>query len=343
LGLIHWGAYTDKELRSLVKKLYELKGYDVEDVHGRLEPGIDLIAKKFDFPHGQVIEKLGIQVTKSKADKSRVENASFALHQEDLSLLYFLTVAIQGPTEDFNFHLNKIDKKDKVFLIDGEMLEKELLTKMIPDQELQRLEEEFYKSKAFTILKEISNCIYEKGFLSKLSSLESALDEIRENRISIMENLRLSMRGLEATSIDSQRIYLSMLKASSDRRFDVFLQTLIKGEASILSSLTKIREALMNLADKPVVIKLIWESLSATERAGLRIPNLDHKTKIFWLFRGFDPELILSHGAQIVLIHIFFGLSDTANILKNRIEKVIRFLEDEDSTKAILKRSITSN
>lgn len=319
-------TWNEADMRGLIKELYEKKGYQVRNTHGRLEPGIDLLAKKFDSAEKNVIEQLGIQVTIPKADKSRVKDAAFALNQRDLHLSYFVVIAIGGRTEDFDLQLQQCEFKDKVIFIDGGVLEKELFTQgIIPDQELQRLESEFYKSNAYAVLQDITKTIYERGYLAKLE-LDSALKSILENTKMITENLRLFMRGLQEISSSAGSVYLSMLSANSKCRTEEFIDQFVKGQSLILKPLEKARSAIGNLDCVPAVMKLFFGALSGTERGSL-IQREGDVTNDFWIFTYFEPELIYTHGYRVVLLQIFCGLQDRPNAIKNRVERVLSILE----------------
>ena len=341
LKIIQWENWNEDELRSLIKELYEKKGYAVKYVHGRLEPGIDLVARRFDSAKKRVIETLGIQASMTKADKTRVGNAAMALTQKELDLSYFLIIAIQGYTEDFDLHRRRSELKDRILFMDGDSLEKDLLANgILPERELERLENEFYKSETFTILEDVTTAIFEKGYSTALE-FDSALKEMRENKKMIMENLRLLMRGLQETSASSGRVYLSMSNAISYNRLDLFVDEFIKGQSLVLKPLKKIRSANALLEPIPAAMKLFFGSLSGTER-GLLILGGKNKTSEFWIFTYFDPEAIYKHGYRIVLLQIFYGLQERMNEIKTRVETMIQLLEDENEMAKRLKIFVSS-
>lgn len=348
MKIIQWKNWNEDGLRKLIKELYEKKGYQVKNVHGRLEPGIDLIATRLDSAKKRVIETLGIQASIPKADKTRVGNAAMALTQKDLHLSYFLIIAIQGYTEDFDLHWGQSKLRDKILFMDGESLEKELLANgILPELELERLENEFYKSETFAILEDITNTIFEKGY-STVLEFDSSLKEIRDNKKMILENLRLLMRGLQETSVSSGRVYLSMSKAVSYNRLDLFVDEFIKGQSLVLKPLKKMRSALASLETILAAMKLFFGALSGTERGFLmrmkifpQNSDIMNTTSEFWIFTYFDPEAIYKHGYRIVLLQIFYGLQERMNEIKRRVETVIQLLEDEDEMAKHLKNFVS--
>lgn len=319
-------TWDEDDMRGLVKELYEKKGYQVKEIHGRLEPGFDLLATKFDSAGKKVIEELGIQVTIPKADKSRIKDAAMALTREDFHLAYFLIVAIEGFTEDFDMHWRQSELKDRIIFTRGDILEKELLDHGIfPERELEGLESEFYRSKAFAILEDMTNNIYERGYLLKLE-FGSALKSIHENKRIVTENLRLLMRGLQEISSASGNVYLSMQQAFSSNQLEGFVDQFLKGQSLILQPLEKAASAIRRLGNIPAAMKLFFGSLSGTERAVLIEKGKD-ATKPFWIFFYFDPEIIYKYGYRVVLLQIFCGLHKKANEIKNRVERVLGILE----------------
>lgn len=196
-------TWNEDDMRGLVKKLYERKGYQVKTTHGRFEAGIDLLAKKPDSAGREIIEKIGIQVTMSKAGKSRVKDATMALTRKGLNLAYFLIVTINGYKEDFDVNLDEFERKDKVIKMNGNDLEEELFTYgVLPERELRKIEGEFYRSGSYTILRDITSSIYEKGYLPKLK-LDPAFESVRRNKKTITRTFRLLMRGLQEISSSS--------------------------------------------------------------------------------------------------------------------------------------------
>jgi len=341
MQLIKWDTWKDeRELRELVKELYERKGYRVQDVHGRLEPGFDLLAERRDYANRRIIEDLGIQVTLEKADKSRLENASLALTKKDLRLSYFVIVAIKGQTEDFKVHLSQSKLRSRIKFLDAEDLEKELLRHQVfPDRELERIEEEFYHSETYSLMEEITNIIYEIGYRSEID-YEKAVAEVRSGKSLMLENLRLLVRSLQAISTIADRTAITMTKALSDSHLGSFLKRFTDGQMSVLQHFRKANAAINDLKKTPSVMKLIFGAFSATEKAFIRMHSKE-SAKELWLFMYMDPEDITRYGYRVILLHIFYGLRDRANDIKNRIENVIRLLEDQAATQKELKRWIS--
>jgi len=321
---------SEDDLRRIVKQLYESKGYRVEDVHGRPEPAVDLIATKLDTAGKNPIETLGIQVTIQKGDKSRVENAAFALHRTDIKFSYFVIIATGEYTADFHIHLNQIDSADKVICFDGDRLEKELLRQnIIPDSLLEKLEQQFYESKLFGVLLDITNCLFENGYLSELKSVDSVLSEVDSRKGLIMENMTLVIKGLEAASDASSHTYMDMLDSYNKNDFGLFYDAFLRGQPTILRHVLKVQRAFRTLSEIQAVLKLLWYCLSATERAILRQLGPLDRAKEFWLFQRFDPEFAIKYGHQIVFLQIFDGISHASTVLKNRTDKAIEIIEDK--------------
>ncbi len=352
--LLHWNSWSPTELKDVIKSYYEKGGFAVDDTHGRLEPGCDLVARRYNFSNSRVLETVGIQVTKAKADKYRVKELSFAFLQKAVKLDAYVIYALKGKAEDFDAYLQSLRKFiEKVEVISGAQIEEMILTnRLTPDSEFGEIYREIIGGRLFKDLVAISDLICSKGSRTKHFSKKTIIRTVRHiNQVN--QDLRYFMRGLESLQKSSRTVFNLMMAALEQNDDLDFILCVKNGLSEVLNGLQKVSDALRRISKYETIMRLIWISLGYSERACFdpqsntkRFPRRKSYEDFyhigyqnFWFFFDYEPE---GSSNKLRLMHMFYRMGEVAAQIKRIVERIFRFnIHDTESLENALRMDIS--
>lgn len=327
LPILELEKWNPNQLKNVVAEIYRSKGYSVEDMHGRNEKGIDLLATRKSIGSNDVIESIGIQVTKEKVGKKRVENATYALSHGDAPQ-FFMLYTPRGVREDFDSYVKglKKDMPKRIIVMSGPSFEREILaTGSTPDWVFEGLVNSFYRTPTFQQIIRISKIITSS---SKRSPSNAEIANLVSHHAQVEFELRGLMRAFQDLQTNAGKTLGKLL--ASGRNDEAFILAIREGFDSLQKPFSKVERSLVLLSNYPLALRMFWLTFAGTHRGWLSRPQQSdgwQGVKDFWLLSGFDPEdsVLRNTFGRDLAIAAFHGLERISQYLKGYVDHVLSF------------------
>lgn len=361
---IHWNeqAWDPTCFKNAIAEVFKKRGYQVSDRHGNLEQGSDLIATKFDPTGRRIIERLGIQVTRDKADKNRVKDAATAFMTEDSTaeIDSYLIYTLKGKGSNFDSHLARLETtvRENTVVYGREEIEEQILRAGVtPDEEFGYHWKDFSHSSVYDMIMEIGDILAQgenerdrgrrrrnKAFSRRV--IEPAVKSLK----TINNDLRFLIRKLESVQTICIRATNEMIKSKQDDL--VYLGSFWNAVKSLYRPIDHALRVFRRLAEFPPVLRLFWISLASSSRACLTKAHPSRKSyptlgrQEYFFFFYYDGEEAFKRGEydQTLLLAAISGLGTAARDLKGITERILSFgISDKESLLSALSKDIRSH